>query len=77
MFYECGTDKYSRIRTTSARNAKGLQTDPVLWDYEDCLSDNLVSYQTKYILFGSWSLSSSSSTIFQEKFHLHFLYQHK
>lgn len=21
------------------------ETDPVLWDYEDCLSDNLVSYQ--------------------------------
>lgn len=45
MFYKCGTDKYSRVRTTCARNAKGLQTDPLLWDYEDCLSDNLVSYQ--------------------------------
>ena len=45
MFYERGTDKYSRVKTTCARNATGLQTDPVLWDYEDCLSDNLVSYQ--------------------------------
>ena len=42
---------------------RGLQTDPVLWDYEDCFSNNLVSYQTKYIIFGSWSLSSSNSTI--------------
>ena len=32
---------------------QGLQNDPVLWDYEDCFSDNLISYQTKYIIFGS------------------------
>ena len=45
--------------------------------YGNMKIDNLVGYQTKYIIFGSWSLSYSSSTIFQEKFHLHFLYQHK
>ena len=46
-------------KTTRARNAKFLQNDPVLRDYEDCFSGKAGKLPTKYIsklirLFLQW-----------------------